>query len=84
MDNIQSIFNQKIKDAHNIVDTNLPEVMAGLEMLTVNANLSSSENKQRLRRRIPATESNENLNRRCSLRPRKRTRSEMEDNSRKK
>lgn len=52
------------KDAHNIVDTNLPEVMAGLEMLTVNANLSSSENKQRLRRRIPATESNENLNRR--------------------
>lgn len=80
MDNIQS---EKIKDAHNIVDSNLPEVMAGLEMLTVNANLSSSENKQRLRKRIPATESNENLNRRCSLRPRKRTCSEMEDNNRK-
>lgn len=52
------------KDVHNIVDSNLPEVMAGLEMLTVNANLSPSENKQRLRKRIPATESNENLNRR--------------------
>lgn len=52
------------KDVHNIVDSNLPEVMAGLEMLTVNANLSPSENKQRLRKRISATESNENLNRR--------------------
>lgn len=52
------------KDVHNIVDSNLPEVMAGLEMLTVNANLSPSENKPRLRKRIPATESNENLNRR--------------------
>lgn len=52
------------KDVHNIVDSNLPEVMAGLEMLTVNANLSPSEKKQRLRKRIPATESNENLNRR--------------------
>ncbi|KAK1133647.1 hypothetical protein K0M31_011440 [Melipona bicolor] len=78
MDNIQF----ETKEAHDLMDTNLPAVTASLEMLTMNTNLPSSE-KRVLRKRIESNESNENLNRRCSLRPSKRTCSEMQDNNRK-
>ncbi|OAD58932.1 hypothetical protein WN48_09859 [Eufriesea mexicana] len=60
-------------------DTNLPAVMAGLEMLTVNTNLSPTKNTRIFTKEIPKDESNDNLNRRCSLRPRKRSYSEVED-----
>ncbi|CAD1472366.1 unnamed protein product, partial [Heterotrigona itama] len=70
------------KEAHDLIDTNLPAVTASLEMLTMNTNLPSSE-KKILRKRILKKESNENLNRRCSLRPSKRTCSEMQGNSKK-
>lgn len=60
-------------------DNNLPAVVASLEMLTVNANLTGTqENKRVLRKRIPRVVPNENLNRRCSTKPKKRTSSEME------
>ncbi|XP_076755100.1 uncharacterized protein LOC143425917 [Xylocopa sonorina] len=50
-------------EAVNTADTNLPAVVAGLEMLTVK------------------DASTENRNRRCSLRPRKRPFSEIENNN---
>lgn len=53
--------------------------MASLEMLTVNANLTPLSTSDRiLRKRIPKHVPTENLNRRCSLKPKKRTFSEME------
>ncbi|KZC04582.1 hypothetical protein WN55_00657, partial [Dufourea novaeangliae] len=63
---------------HNVTEVNLPAVMASLEMLTVNTNLSTSESKRRSRRKHNVNP-NEVLNRRCSLRPRKRTNAEMEN-----
>lgn len=60
-------------------DSNLPAVTASLEMLTVNANLSGvQENRRTLRKRISRVIPNENLNRRCNTRPKKRTYSEMD------
>ncbi|KOC63836.1 hypothetical protein WH47_01166, partial [Habropoda laboriosa] len=64
----------------DVVDTSLPAVTASLEMLTVNTNLPVPE-KRRVLRRLVKDDSNENLNRRCSLRPRKRTCTEMENDS---
>lgn len=61
-------------------DVNMPAVTAGLEKLTVNTNLNSSpENKRCLRKRVPKIVPTEFLNRRCSLRPKKRTCKEMEN-----
>ncbi|XP_003690959.1 uncharacterized protein LOC100870176 [Apis florea] len=78
MDKTQSAT---IIETHDTIDINLPAVMAGLEMLTVTTNLPSSENKRICKKRILKDESNEILNRRCSLRPRKRTYTEVEDNN---
>ncbi|XP_076160261.1 uncharacterized protein LOC143143166 isoform X2 [Ptiloglossa arizonensis] len=63
----------------DVADNSLPAVVAGLEMLTVNTNLTASENERLITRKISITDSNESLNRRCSLRPRKRTCTEMEN-----
>lgn len=78
MDKTQSAT---IIETHDTIDTNLPAVVAGLEMLTVTTNLPSSENKRICKKRILKDESNEILNRRCSLRPRKRTYTEVEGNN---
>ncbi|KAG7209393.1 hypothetical protein KM043_015489 [Ampulex compressa] len=68
------------KSKHELDDSNLPAVMASLELLSVdNATLPPSPgNKRILRKRIPKAVPNEILNRRCSRRPKKRTSSEME------
>lgn len=58
---------------YNIADTNLPAVMASLEMLTVTNTLATPSNEEILKKTMTVTDSNENLNRRCTLRPRKRT-----------
>ncbi|XP_031840835.1 uncharacterized protein LOC116430597 isoform X2 [Nomia melanderi] len=73
----ESIVNKQNK--HVVGDANLPAITASLEKLTVNTNLSQPE-KKRIIRRIPSADSSEGLNRRCSLRPRKRTGTEMETN----
>ena len=67
---------------YDIADTNLPAIMASLEMLTVNTS-SSSNHGTVFRKNVAATDSNESLNRRCSLRPRKRTCTQMDYNNRK-
>ncbi|XP_076233290.1 uncharacterized protein LOC143178470 isoform X2 [Calliopsis andreniformis] len=79
----------KISDSNSkelkceVADSSLPAVTASLAMLTVTKNLPSPEN-ERVLIRLPEVDSNECLNRRCSLRPRKRTSAEMEgDNKRK-
>ncbi|XP_015604501.1 protein PRR14L-like isoform X2 [Cephus cinctus] len=67
------------KHIPDIVDSNLPEVMASLQMLNVTSNVSSpSSNKRVLRRRLPRPVAAEILNRRCSLKPKKRRSSEIE------
>ena len=66
---------------NDVADTSLPAVMASLEMLTVNTNFTPFEHKKVKRRRMSSNVANEILNRRCSLRPRKRTCSEMETDS---
>ena len=66
---------------NDVADTSLPAVMASLEMLTVNTNLTPFEQKKVKRRRVCPNTASEILNRRCSLRPRKRTCSEMETDS---
>ncbi|XP_035721145.1 uncharacterized protein LOC118441196 [Vespa mandarinia] len=72
-------FVETAKLNRTIDDVNMPAVTASLEMLTVNTNLHSmSENKRNLRKRVPKTVSAELLNRRCSLRPKKRNCKEME------
>ncbi|KAL6260619.1 uncharacterized protein LOC105425177 [Pogonomyrmex barbatus] len=59
-------------------NTNVPVITANLEMLTIDTNLPPTENKRVFRKRIPKPVSTEILNRRCSLRPRKRMISEVE------
>lgn len=59
-------------------DTNLPAVIASMETLTVDVNLTLPGNKRVLRKRVPKPVPNGSLNRRCSLRPKKRTYSDME------
>ncbi|KAK2586728.1 hypothetical protein KPH14_011763 [Odynerus spinipes] len=72
-------FLEGVNPNQTIDDVNMPAVTASLEMLTVNTNLHSSpENNRVLRKRIPKRVSTEFLNRRCSLRPKKRTCKEME------
>lgn len=68
---------------HETADTSLPAVTASLEMLTVNANLTPPK-KRAILRRLSRVDPNESLNRRCSLRPRKRTWPEMESSDKKK
>ncbi|XP_053988473.1 uncharacterized protein LOC128891569 [Hylaeus anthracinus] len=80
MDGSQSHTAEVTQD---VADSSLPAVVASLEMLTVNSNLSTSENKRWIRRKISVPDSNESLNRRCSLRPRKRTSIEMENDDKK-
>ncbi|XP_043273283.1 uncharacterized protein tant [Venturia canescens] len=62
---------------------NLPDVVASLEMLTVTASTCNTDTlspqKMLLRRRIRRPENPEVRNRRCSLRPKKRSAAEMED-----
>lgn len=57
---------------YSVVDSNVPEVTASLEMLSVTSCESSNamDSKRVLRKRIPKPNS-ENLNRRCNLRPKK-------------
>lgn len=72
-------FSEGVNPNQAVDDINMPAVTASLEMLTVNTNLQSSqETKRMLRKRIPKLVSTEFLNRRCSLRPKKRTCKEME------
>ncbi|XP_076654376.1 uncharacterized protein LOC143359905 [Halictus rubicundus] len=71
-----------IQEKHDTADVNLPAVTASLEMLTVDTNLPHTGRKKALRRKAfcinPTQTLSESLNRRCSLRPRKRTSAEME------
>ncbi|XP_066601717.1 protein tantalus isoform X2 [Prorops nasuta] len=61
-------------------DTTLPALMAGLEGLKVNTTATSPvKNKMVLRRRAQREIPTEVLNRRCSLKPKKRTLAMMED-----
>ncbi|XP_011690101.1 PREDICTED: uncharacterized protein LOC105451391 isoform X1 [Wasmannia auropunctata] len=60
-------------------NTNVPVITADLEMLTIDTSSSSTETKRVLRKRIPKPVSTEILNRRCSLRPKKRRISEVEE-----
>lgn len=79
MDEMQSDLTLEKRDT---ADMNLPAVTASLEMLTVDTNLIHGRKKAN-RRRAFCTNSTQTLNtessnRRCSLRPRKRTSTEME------
>jgi len=58
-------------------NTNVPVITADLEMLTIDTNPLPTETKRVLRKRIPKPVS-EILNRRCSLKPKKRRISEVE------
>ncbi|XP_076277685.1 uncharacterized protein LOC143207761 [Lasioglossum baleicum] len=73
-----------IQEKHDTDDMNLPAVTASLEMLTVDTNFTHTGRKKAHRRRAscinPTQTLSESLNRRCSLRPRKRTSTEMEKN----
>ncbi|CAK9823167.1 hypothetical protein ANTRET_LOCUS1562 [Anthophora retusa] len=80
MDDTQS---ETVKVTSDVGDTSLPAVTASLQMLTVNTNSPSSE-KRRILRRVLKDDSNENLNRRCSLRPKKIISPEVGSNSTKK
>ncbi|XP_024890908.1 uncharacterized protein LOC112466817 [Temnothorax curvispinosus] len=59
-------------------NTNVPVITADLEMLTIDTNPPPTETKRVLRKRMPKPVSTEILNRRCSLRPKKRRISEVE------
>lgn len=59
-------------------NTNVPVITADLEMLTINTNSPPTEIKRVLRKRITKPVPTEILNRRCSLRPKKRKISEVE------
>ncbi|XP_011863595.1 PREDICTED: uncharacterized protein LOC105559701 [Vollenhovia emeryi] len=59
-------------------NTNVPVITADLEMLTIDTNPPPTETKRVLRKRLPKPTSTEILNRRCSLRPKKRRISEVE------
>ncbi|XP_012543719.1 uncharacterized protein LOC105841135 [Monomorium pharaonis] len=53
-------------------NTNVPVITANLEMLTIETNPLPTETKRILRKRVPKSVPTEILNRRCSLRPKKR------------
>lgn len=74
----QTLFFRKV--TREVADSNLPAVTASLERLSVNTSLmSTTDGKRVLRKRIRRTLCNETLNRRCSLKPKKRTSSQMEN-----
>ncbi|XP_012265795.2 uncharacterized protein LOC105691698 isoform X2 [Athalia rosae] len=58
--------------------SNLIEVTAGLEMLTVKSNISPNITRRVLRKRVHQPDVPVTANRRCSQKPRKRAYSEME------
>ncbi|XP_018397937.1 PREDICTED: uncharacterized protein LOC108775959 [Cyphomyrmex costatus] len=66
----------------NLDNTNVPVITADLEMLSIDINSPPTETKRVLRKRMPKsvieTDSTEILNRRCSLRPKKRRIYEVE------
>ncbi|XP_033329853.1 uncharacterized protein LOC117222324 [Megalopta genalis] len=76
MDKMQS---NTIQEKCDVTDESLPAVTASLELLTVDTNLPYPERKRAVRRKTFCIDHNESLNRRCSLRPRKRS-TEMEKN----
>ncbi|KAL0112204.1 hypothetical protein PUN28_011935 [Cardiocondyla obscurior] len=59
-------------------NTNVPVITANLEMLTIDTDPPPTETKRVLRKRLPKVVSSEVLNRRCSLKPKKRRISEVE------
>ncbi|XP_078044642.1 uncharacterized protein LOC144474051 isoform X1 [Augochlora pura] len=77
MDKMQS---STIPEDHDTADESLPAVTASLELLTVDTNLPYPERKRATRRKTICIDPNESLNRRCSLRPRKRSCTENEKN----
>ncbi|XP_076627435.1 uncharacterized protein LOC143344831 [Colletes latitarsis] len=65
------------KVTQDVADNSLPAVVASLEMLTVNSNLATTKNKRLIKRDVSIADLTESLNRRCSLKPRKRTSTEI-------
>ncbi|XP_011306234.1 uncharacterized protein tant [Fopius arisanus] len=58
---------------------NLPDVVASMESLTVDSETNGRQNRYSMRKRHPKmTQTTESLNRRCSIKPKKRSYSTME------
>ncbi|XP_063972114.1 uncharacterized protein LOC135159961 [Diachasmimorpha longicaudata] len=61
---------------------NLPDVVASMESLTVDTGVSGQQARYTMRKRIPKmTQTTESLNRRCSIKPKKRSYSTMESDT---
>ncbi|XP_015110291.1 uncharacterized protein LOC107036689 [Diachasma alloeum] len=62
--------------------TNLPDVVASMESLTVDSEASGRQTRYAMRKRVPKmTQTTESLNRRCSIKPKKRSYSTMESDT---